>query len=148
MDPRHLDPPLTARLGIRDGTTVAVLHAPEGLDDFFGGLPPGAVVQHGLRKSDRVDVVLGFVTERAHVERNIDWLLTTVVPGGSFWLATPTETSGLATDLDRTVLRALAAPRGWVDGPSCAVDDSWEAVQLVPADGSGEPSTDGSATQG
>ncbi len=110
---------------------VAVLHAPDGFDELLGEAPPGAQVQHGLKRSDRVDLILGFVTERAHVERNIDWLLSTLSPGGSFWVATPGAGTGLATDLTPEVLREVAVPRGWVPARTADLDDVWHAVQLV-----------------
>ncbi len=123
--------PLPQKLGIRAGTRVAVLHAPEGFDLAAGTLPDEASVQHGLRRSQQVDLILGFVTERDHLARNIGWLVGTLPPDGAFWVAWPKRASKMPTDMSDDAVRAIALPIGWVDVKVCAIDDTWSALKLV-----------------
>jgi hypothetical protein len=116
---------------------VALLHAPDGIEEALGPVPPGAEVRHGLRRDDEVDLILGFVTERAHLERNIDWLLATLSPGGSFWVATPRGGGGVASDLTSEVVGEVAGHRGWATAGRADVDDLWRATRLRRGSGAG-----------
>lgn len=119
--------PLVRKLGITPETKVAVLHAPDHIDDLL----PGVTFQHGLKKTDRVDLVLGFVTERAHLERNIDWIRRTLPSHGALWVAWPKRASKVPTDMTEDVVRAIALPLGLVDVKVCAVDETWSGLKLV-----------------
>ena len=123
--------PLPQKLGIKEGMRVAVLHAPDGLERTLAPLPAGVELQHGLRKRQPVDLVVGFVTERAHLERNIEWILATLPPAGAFWVAWPKRASNVPTDMTEDVVRAVALPLGWVDTKVCAIDDTWSGLKLV-----------------
>lgn len=122
---------LVDKLGIKAGMRVALLHAPEHIDTLLDGLPDGVELQHGLRQRDRVDLILGFVTERSHLEKNIDWLRRTVEPDGAFWVAWPKRSSKVSTDMTEDVIREIALPTGLVDVKVCAVDDTWSGLKLV-----------------
>lgn len=123
--------PLAQKLGIKPGMRIALLHAPGGIEAALGELPPDTQLQHGLRKSDRVDLILGFVTERAHLEANIGWLVTTLPPAGALWVAWPKRASKVPTDMTEDVVREVALPMGWVDTKVCAIDDVWSGLRLV-----------------
>jgi hypothetical protein len=123
--------PLPTKLGIAARMRVAVLHAPDGFDARLGALPADVRLQHGLRKTDRVDLVIGFVTERAHLERNIGWLVTTLPPAGALWVAWPGRAAKVPTDMTEDVVREVALPLGWVDTEVCAIDDVWSGLRLV-----------------
>lgn len=123
--------PLPQKLGIKEGMRVAVLHAPDGLERTLAPLPAGVELQHGLRKRQPVDLVVGFVTERAHLEHNIEWILATLPPAGAFWVAWPKRASKVPTDMTEDVVRAVALPLGWVDTKVCAIDDTWSGLKLV-----------------
>jgi hypothetical protein len=123
--------PLPVKLGIKGGMRVALLHAPDGFDDTLGDLPEGVRVRHGLRRTQRVDLIVGFVRDRTHLERNIGWLLTTLPPNGAFWVAWPKKTSGVTTDMTDHAVREIALPLGWVDVKVCAIDSTWTGLKLV-----------------
>jgi hypothetical protein len=123
--------PLPAKLGIKEGMTVALLHAPEGIEAVLGDLPEGVQLVHGLRKKDRVDMIVGFVTERDHLARNIGWLVQTLATNGVFWVAWPKKASRVATDMNDNVVREIALPIGWVDTKVCAIDQAWSGLKLV-----------------
>ncbi|MBO0713469.1 MAG: DUF3052 domain-containing protein [Acidimicrobiales bacterium] len=123
--------PLPAKLGIKPGMRVALLHAPDHIEATLGTLPEGVRLQHGLRRSHRVDLIVGFVTERDHLARNIGWLVTTLPPDGALWVAWPKRSSRVPTDMSDHAVRDLALPMGWVDVKVCAIDATWTGVKLV-----------------
>ena len=123
--------PLVKKLGLRPGMRVAVLHAPDGFEAALGRVPEGIDWQHGLRRSDQVDLVLGFVTERDHLARNIGWLVSTLPPDGAFWVSWPKRSAAVPTDMTDHAVRDMALPLGWVDVKVCAIDATWTALKLV-----------------
>ena len=118
--------PLPKKLGIQDGMRVALLHAPEGFEELLGG-----PVQHGLKKTDDVDLAVGFITERSHFEKNWPWLSKTLAPNGVFWVAWPKKASKVPTDMSEDAIREVVLPSGWVDVKVCAIDDTWSGLKLV-----------------
>jgi len=110
---------------------VALLHAPAGMEATLGPLPEGATVQHGLRRGQHVDLIVGFVTEREHLARNLPWLVTTLPPDGAFWVAWPKRASKVVTDMTEGAVRDIALPMGWVDVKVCAIDATWSGLKLV-----------------
>jgi hypothetical protein len=123
--------PLPAKLGIKAGMRVALLHAPDHIEGTLGALPDGVVLQHGLRRSQRVDLIVGFVTERDHLARNIGWLVTTLPADGALWVAWPKRASKMPTDMTDHAIRDIALPMGWVDVKVCAIDATWTGLKLV-----------------
>lgn len=123
--------PLPKKLGIKEGMRVALLHAPDEIESILGDLPAGVKLQHGLSKKEQVDLVVGFVTERSHLEKNIGWILTTLGPEGTFWVSWPKRASGVPTDMTEDVVREIALPLGWVDTKVCAIDEIWSGLKLV-----------------
>jgi hypothetical protein len=118
--------PLPKKLGITEGSTLALLGAPAGLLD---GLPSGVTVKRQARGS--ADVVVAFFTERRELERRIGALGTMIFPDGGLWVAWPKRASGVATTVTEDVVRAVALPLGLVDNKVCAIDDTWTGLRVV-----------------
>jgi hypothetical protein len=118
--------PLAAKLGIKEGATVALLNAPAGVID---GLPAGVVVKKQAR--GHADVVVEFVTGRSKLEQRLDLLQKLIFPSGGLWIAFPKRSSGVETDITDHVVRELALPLGLVDNKVCAIDDIWTGLRLV-----------------
>jgi hypothetical protein len=123
--------PLPKKLGITAGMRVALLHAPDGIEATLGALPDGVHLQHGLRRGQRVDLIVGFVTEQEHLARNIGWLVAMLPPDGAFWVAWPKRAAKVATDMSEHAVRDIALPMGWVDVKVCAIDATWSGLKLV-----------------
>jgi hypothetical protein len=123
--------PLPKKLGIKPGMRVALLHAPDGIEETLGELPVGVRLQHGLRRGQQVDLILGFVTERNHLARNISRLVTTLPPDGALWVAWPKRAAKMTTDMTDDAVRDIALPMGWVDIKVCAIDATWTGLKLV-----------------
>jgi hypothetical protein len=118
--------PLPKKLGIVDGSTLALVGAPAGL---LGDVPTGVRVKRQAR--GKADVVVAFFTERRDFERRIDGLARMIFPGGGLWVAWPKRASGWVTTMDENVVRAVALPVGLVDNKVCAIDQTWSGLRLV-----------------
>ena len=81
--------PLPKKLGIVEGSTVALLGAPPGV---FDGLPAGVTVKRQARGT--ADVVVAFFTERRDFERRIEAMARMIYPDGGLWIAWPKRASG------------------------------------------------------
>jgi hypothetical protein len=121
--------PLARKLGIKDGSRVALLGAPEGFDDELAPLPDDVTVLRRLGAD--IDVAVLFVTERRDLERRFDAVANAVFPAGGFWVAWPKRASKVATDLTEDVLREVALPKGLVDNKVCAMTQVWSGLRLV-----------------
>ena len=121
--------PLPEKLGIADGTRVALLNAPPGFDRTLGRLPTGVEVRQQARGS--LDVVVFFTRRRAELERRLGALAKAIAPAGGLWIAWPKRASGLETDITEDVVREVVLPRGLVDNKVCAIDDTWSGLRVV-----------------
>ena len=86
---------------------------------------------HRLRRNQRVDLIVVFVTERAHLAANVEWLMGTLPPDGALWVAWPKRASKVETDMTEDVVREIALPMGWVDTKVCAIDATWSGLRLT-----------------
>jgi hypothetical protein len=121
--------PLPKKLGMKEGTLFATVHAPAGFDATLGALPPGA--EWRARLSPGLDVVLAFYTSRNELMKGWPRLTAAVTPNGTVWVAWPKKASKLATDITEDVLRELLLPTGWVDNKVCAIDDTWSGLRFA-----------------
>jgi hypothetical protein len=118
--------PLAQKLGIAEGSTLALLSAPAG---WAIDLPPRVAVRR--RAAGDADVVVAFFTSAGTLENRGDALGAMIFPAGGLWIAWPKKASGVATDLSDNAIRAVALPRGLVDNKVCALDETWSALRLV-----------------
>ena len=120
--------PLPQKLGIKAGSRVAIVGAP---DDFDALEPLPDRVRLRMQARGAQDVVLFFATRRAELERRFDGLARTVAPAGGLWIAWPKQTACVATDLREGIVRELGLAHGLVDNKVCAVDDTWSGLRFV-----------------
>ena len=121
--------PLPQKLGIAEGTTVAVLNAPKGFASELEPLPDGVTVRRSAR--GRADVVLTFHTERRDLERRVPVLLDVLDVDGGLWIAWPKRASKVETDMTEDVVREVFLPLGLVDNKVCAVSEVWSGLRVV-----------------
>lgn len=126
----YTDTPLSKKLGIAEGMTVAMLNAPNHFDFDFGDLPEGVEV---LRDSDpeAADIYLIFASRIAEAERGFERAVTRLPADGAIWFAWPKKSSGVDTDLTEDTLRELFLPSGMVDNKVCAIDETWSGLRFV-----------------
>jgi hypothetical protein len=125
--------PLPKKLGIKEGSLVAVIRPPEGFKGTLGDLPAEVIFQVGLGRAKRklIDVIIAFVTSRAELERQLASMRRKMATAGSLWIAWPKKASGVVTDMTETVIRDVALPTGLVDNKVCAIDETWSGLRLV-----------------
>jgi hypothetical protein len=115
--------PLAKKLGIKEGSRVAVLHA-----------PPGYALD-GVKFDDKAeaddDVVQLFVMRRATLEGELARLRKLLRPDAALWISWPKKASKVPTDVTEDRIRELALPLGFVDVKVCAVSDVWSGLKLV-----------------
>jgi hypothetical protein len=121
--------PLYRKLGIKDGSRVALIGAPAGARDLIEPLPPGVAVS--TRATKDVDVILCFVTEEKDLVARFEKLAGALAPDGGLWVAYPKKSSSLPTDLTFQSVQDIGLEAGLVDNKSCAVDDDWSGVRFV-----------------
>src|ERR687888_77846 len=100
--------PLPRKLGIKEGSVVALVGAPAGF--VFDALPDGARVRRSAR--GEADLAVAFARTRAELTRRWD---AATRCSASVWIAWPKKASGVPTELDENVVRDHGLARGWVD---------------------------------
>ena len=115
--------PLPRKLGIKEGSVVALLGAPDGFDATLGRLPDGARLRAGVRGAP--DLVIAFARSRAELARR--WA-SAERTGAPIWVAWPKKASGVPTDLDENAVRDHGLARGWVDHKVAAIDETWSGL--------------------
>jgi hypothetical protein len=122
--------PLPAKLGIRPGSAVALIGAPDGFRGRLLG-PPGAELSDELPPGARLDVIVYFTTSRAEFEADLPALREHMAPACGLWIAWPKRAAKVPTDMTDHVVREVALPTGLVDNKVCAIDAVWTGVRLV-----------------
>jgi hypothetical protein len=120
--------PLPRKLGIGEGTSVALVGEPDSLRGTLGPLPPGAALDGDPWTAE---VTLLFTTSRSELAACIPALAEAVFPDRTLWISWPKRASGVETDVTEDVVREVALPLGLVDTKVCAVDATWSALRLV-----------------
>jgi hypothetical protein len=113
---------LEPKLGVRDGTTVLLLGAPDG----FGK----ALRRAELVESGPAQLVLLFSANVADLERDFEGAKAAIAPGGTIWLCWPKKASGVDSDLDQAFVRRHAMDRGLVDFKVAAIDTTWSGLRF------------------
>lgn len=119
--------PLPKKLGIREGTIVALVDAPPGFEEALGELPGGARLQRGTTGQE--DLTLWFVRARADLEPGVESLVDQAEVGG-LWIIWPKKTSGVESDLSQTVVREAGLAAGLVDFKVAAIDATWSGLRF------------------
>jgi Protein of unknown function (DUF3052) len=114
--------PLPKKLGIKEGSRVALRKAP---DDFAGrlGITP--------KLRGEFDVAVLFARREGELRRAFTPLARRLAPAGGLWVAWPKQSSGLATDLTFDSVQRTGLDAGLVDNKSCGIDETWQALRFV-----------------
>jgi hypothetical protein len=121
--------PLAKKLGIKDGFRVAFVNAPGGFDRTLDGMPAGASVASAPRAP--MDLIVLFVRSTKELRGAFARHAKVLAPAGMLWVAWPKRASGVATDLDENVVRAIGPAAGLVDVKVCAIDATWSGLKFV-----------------
>jgi len=121
--------PLPQKLDIKPGARLGLFGAPADFDATLGRLPENVTATTALRGA--LDVAIFFTKSQTELKKRFDALAKAIAPAGSLWISWPKKSSGVATDLDENVVRAIGLERGLVDVKVCAVDEIWSGLKFV-----------------
>ena len=121
--------PLPKKLGIKEGSRIALVNAPKDFQSELGELPDN--VQFINRPTKSLDIILLFVLNERALMRDFAKLAATLVSNGMIWIAWPKKSSGVATDLSEQRVREIGLNAGLVDVKICAIDDTWSGLKFV-----------------
>ena len=120
--------PLPKKLGIKEGSVVALVGAPEGFESKLAPLPEGV---RFTKKPPEADRIVLFTKSMKDFEKRWATLTANASPNATLWIAWPKRASGIATDVSETVIRGYGLERGWVDYKVCAVDETWSGLAFT-----------------
>ena len=118
--------PLPKKLGIREGTTVALAGAPAGFERTLSKLPDDVRVVTRLR--GRPGVILLFVKSQVDLKRRFPAAARALADGGKLWIVWPKRASGVTTDLTQITVRAFGLAADFVDYKISAIDETWSGL--------------------
>jgi hypothetical protein len=127
--------PLPKKLGIKPGTRLGLVAAPDDFAETLGELPDDVSPRRVARDKNQFDVIVCFARSSKELARELPALPARLHPAGGLWIAWPKKSalklSGLATDLTEAEVRARGLAAGLVDNKVCAIDDTWSGLRFV-----------------
>ena len=127
--------PLPKKLGIKTGTRLGLVGAPDDFAETLGDLPDDVSPRPVARGKNQFDVIVCFARSSRELARDLPALPARLHPTGGLWIARPKKTTkksaGLATDLTEAEVRARGLATGLVDNKVCAIDDTWSGLRFV-----------------
>src|SRR5688572_33377404 len=121
--------PLPKKLGLREGSRIALINAPKDFDRELGELPNNAPIV--IRASKPLDIELLFVVTEPALGRDFLKLAERLAANGMIWVAWPKKISGVTTDLSFERVQRIGLDSGLVDVKICAIDEVWSGLKFV-----------------
>ena len=121
--------PLAKKLGLKQGTRLRPVGAPDGYQDLLEPIPSGVEFVSSL--SDSTDIIHLFTSQRDHLQTLLTTYRTNLKPTGTIWVSWPKKSARIPTDITEDTIREVALPLGFVDVKVCAVTDVWSGLKLV-----------------
>jgi len=122
--------PLVKKLGIKPGTRVLALKAPDDYAKILGKLPQDAAIVSRPPKGGATIVHL-FVRSQAELTRELPKARKAMTQDGALWVSWYKQSSKIPTDVTEGEIRGRALKTDLVDVKVCAVDNSWSGLKLV-----------------
>jgi hypothetical protein len=119
--------PLPRKLGIREGSRVLLVGAPNGFS--LGPVPSGTSFARSARGP--LDVVLLFTRTLADLRRRFPTAARALDPAGRLWVAWPKKAAEIETDLSFEVVQRTGLDAGLVDNKSGSIDEVYQGLQFV-----------------
>jgi hypothetical protein len=121
--------PLAKKLGIKDGSIVYTIGAPDYYAELLAPIPDGAKVSSAPRVD--VDLIHLFSNSRDELFRQLARCSKLIKPNGAIWISWYKRAAKLPTEITEDTVREAAFPLGLVDVKVCAVDEKWSGLKLV-----------------
>ncbi len=128
--------PLKAKLGFRDGMSVAFIALPEPLGQLVEAADFTAADQlrdwpHLIGCSQKYDAIHAFTKGRGEIECHLAALQNAIKRDGMIWVSWPKKTSKVPSDVTEDVVRAEALKLDLVDVKVCAINEVWSGLKFV-----------------
>jgi hypothetical protein len=120
---------LIDKLGIKEGTKIAILNPPSDYNATLGPLPATVVAVKKLQAG--MEFIHFFVKEQRELETKFPSLKQVLAKNGTLWISWPKRASKVETDLDENIVREIGLRNGLVDIKVCAVDEIWSGLKFV-----------------
>ena len=117
--------PLPKKLGIREGSSIVLVNAPERFERKLEPLPSAAEFTDDSRSAN---VIVLFAKSEAELVRDFRPLAKRLRGKVALWVAWPKQASGVRTDLKEGFVREFGLGEGWVDYKICAIDETWSGL--------------------
>jgi hypothetical protein len=127
--PGYSGTPLAKKLGIKPGSNLYLLDAPETYSDLIAPIPEGVTIVDEMSKE--VDLVHLFTKSKTELQKSLKSLLRKLKPDGVIWVSWPKKSAKVPTDITEDTIREVALPMGLVDIKVCAVDEVWSGLKLM-----------------
>ena len=121
--------PLARKLGIKPGTVVCAINAPNNYRDLLAPLPADVTFMNDVAPG--ANFVHLFALARADLLAALERIRPMLGADGMIWVSWPKKASKVPTDITEDTIRAVALPMGLVDIKVCAVDATWSGLKLV-----------------
>ena len=121
--------PLPKKLGIKEGSRVALVDAPETFRETLAELPLAVTFVDAAAGS--LDVIVCFVTSQARLEDHFLELKPLLAYTGGLWIAWQKKAPGVPPVLIENAVRDIGLAAGLVDNKVCAIDETWSGLRCV-----------------
>jgi len=125
--PGYSGTPLPKKLGIKEGFRVCLVDAPA---DVRAELK-AELAKCEVPRSGPIDFAMVFTKSKGALPKAFARVAEQLVSAGMLWVSWPKKTSGVATDVDENVVRAIGLAAGLVDVKVCAVTEIWSGLKFV-----------------
>lgn len=119
------------KLQLKAGQRVVVLNAPSAPEALLGSPPEGAQY---ILEGGSADAVVAFARESAELRTLLDAGSRAAAGDRLFWVCYPKGGSGVKTDLKRDSVAAIAREFPLQAVSQVAIDETWSALRLRPAE--------------
>ena len=83
------------------------------------------------KPGDTLDFAMLFTKSRVELAREFARIAKLLAPAGMLWVSWPKKSSGVASDLDESLVRGIGLDAGLVDVKVCAVTEVWSGLKFV-----------------
>ena len=120
--------PLFKKLGIKDGSRVSLVDAPQRFEAKLGDLPEGVLLQRNGNTPS--NLTLWFVTSSEYLQNHIHSMRRSIGKDG-LWVIWPKKTSDIQTDLNQVSVRRIGMDAGLVDYKIASIDETWSGLRFT-----------------
>jgi len=121
--------PLVKKLGIKPGTKLVLIGAPDGFEKLLKGLPKDVKPVRG--GSAVAELVIWWPASLRDMESRILSVDKRIAEGGSIWISWAKKASGVKTDLSDNNVRETGLANGLVDYKVCAISEIWSGLKFA-----------------